>query len=142
MQEKAANPRLVESILRQIYYDPRHPAGFSSVHKLYQAARKRIKNLQTADVKKWLASQSTYVLHKSVKLRFPRRKVLVRGPKYQFQADLMDLQNRKCCDGICEYSRMFDINTLDSNLENLMVCATKNARPFTQFMNISHKKFF
>ncbi len=95
VQEKAANPRLVESILRQIYYDPRHPAGFSSVQKLYQAARKRIKNLQMADVKKWLASQSTYVLHKSVKLRFPRRKVLVRGPKYQFQADLMDLQNRK-----------------------------------------------
>ena len=54
----------------------------------------------------------------------------------------MDLQNRKCCDSICEFSRMFNINTLDCNLEKLMVCATKmHYHLCTQFMNtISHAK--
>ena len=54
----------------------------------------------------------------------------------------MDLQNRKCCDGISEFSRMFNINTSDCNLEKLMVCATKmHYHLRTQFMNtISHAK--
>ena len=90
-----ANPRILENILRSIYYDPRHPAGFSSVYRLYQAAVNKVKNLQIDDVRRWLSRQSTYILHKANRLRFPRRKVLVRGPKIQFQADLLDLQNRQ-----------------------------------------------
>ena len=41
-------------------------------------------------IKKWLSTQDTYTLHKPIRRRFPRRKVVVAGLKQQFQADLID----------------------------------------------------
>lgn len=95
VQQTEPNSRILENVLQKIYYDPRHNASFSSIADLYHAAKYKVRNLRKSDVKKWLSNQTTYILHKSTRNKFPRRKVLVKGPKYQFQADLLDMQNKK-----------------------------------------------
>ena len=89
VRQRPPNPRVLENVLQSIYYDPREAASFSSVSQLYNAGKAKIRNLRKSDVKKWLSSQMTYVLHKAARQKFPRRKVLVPRPKHQFQADLL-----------------------------------------------------
>ena len=81
----------METVLRDIYYDPSHPAGFASVDKLYLAGKKRIPNLKRAAVRTWLQNQDTYTLHKPSRRRYPRNRVIVYGIDEQWQADLVDL---------------------------------------------------
>lgn len=76
-------------ILNRIYYDVKNPASFSSPHALYKAAVQLDRRISQKDVEDWLATQPVYVRHKQTRTRFKRRKVLSRGPFYQFQADLM-----------------------------------------------------
>ena len=45
---------------------------------------------QNPKAKKWLLTQDAYTLHKPVRRHFPRRKIVVAGPKQQFQVDLID----------------------------------------------------
>ena len=47
--------------------------------------------LKPEQVKQWLESQDVYTLHKPVRYKFPRRKVVVAGPNQQWQADLIDV---------------------------------------------------
>lgn len=95
IRQPEPNTRILENVLQKIYYDPRHYASFSSVADLYHAAKNKVRNLKKIDVKNWLSKQTTYILHKSTRNKFPRRKVLVRGPKHQFQADLLDMQKKR-----------------------------------------------
>ncbi len=81
--------------LESIYYEPSHHASFSSPRKLYLAARKKFPFLTQQQVQKWLARQRTYALTRAVYRNFPRRKVLVRGLGYQYQADLLDMTIKK-----------------------------------------------
>jgi hypothetical protein len=79
----------MESILSDIYYDT--AAGYCGVKHLFQNARKKIPNLKLSDVKKWLASQPTYSVHKYARRTYPRNKVIVSGIDEQWQMDLVDL---------------------------------------------------
>ena len=78
------------SILKKMYTDLKHPAAFSSLRKLYSAAKKKKSDLTLKDVEEWLEGQRTYTIHRPIRLTFPRRKVLTRGIRYQYQADLVD----------------------------------------------------
>ena len=46
-------------------------------------------------VKQWLSEQDAYTLHKPVRIRFKRRRVIVGGRNHQWQADLVDLSKLK-----------------------------------------------
>lgn len=92
---RPANERLIKKVLHEIFYNPKDPASFSSPRVLYLAARGKIANLTEHDVRAWLAKQRTYALHKHSRTEFPRRKVLVPGPHYQYQADLLDMHNHR-----------------------------------------------
>ena len=72
--------------LASIYYDPKHPAGFSSVLKLSKAS-----GVSTAKVKEWLRKQSTYTLHRMAMKKYPTRKYTVHDIDVQWQADLADV---------------------------------------------------
>lgn len=87
-------PELARATLKEIYYNPRHEAGFSSPRKLYLAARKEVPYISQQQVRRWLASQRTYGLTKSVNKNFRRRKVIVRGLFHQYQADLLDMARK------------------------------------------------
>jgi hypothetical protein len=43
--------------LGKVYYDPKHPAGFSSVAKLAKASKTKKR-----DVEEWLSGQNTYTI--------------------------------------------------------------------------------
>ena len=76
--------------LHRVYYDINSPGSFGGVKRLQSATKSK-----RPDVKKWLSEQDTYTLHKPVRLRFPRRRTIVYGPKEQFQCDLIDMQKFK-----------------------------------------------
>ena len=65
------------------YYNEKKPGAFSGATAFQKAT-------QNPKAKKWLLTQDAYTLHKPVRRRFPRRKIIVAGPKQQFQADLID----------------------------------------------------
>lgn len=83
-------PRRYNALLSSIYENPRAPASFGSPYRLYKAAKLRDKNITLRDVYKWLSSRDAYTLHRDIKLRFPRRKILTRGIDYLWQGDLVD----------------------------------------------------
>ena len=83
-------PRRFNALLSGIYENPRAPASFSSPYRLYKAAKAKNDDITMKDVNKWLSSRDAYTLHRDVKLRFPRRKILTRGIDYLWQADLLD----------------------------------------------------
>ena len=96
--KKQSNKRVPISVyhhLQNIYFDPKHPAGFSSASKLFRFVKEKYTNVTLRDVKIWLAGQDAYTLHKPLRHRFKRRKTLSKGIDYQWQADLAFLINLK-----------------------------------------------
>lgn len=77
-----------DAILRRVYYDVGHPAGFASVAKLAAATGVSLK--ETAA---WLSSQDTYTLTKKVIRKFRRGRYLVHDIGALFQCDLVDMRN-------------------------------------------------
>lgn len=75
--------------INDIYYDVRHPAGYSSLDKLSQAMQCQ---MSKGDVRKWLQSQETYTLHKPVNRKIPRNKYILSNFNELWQADLSDLR--------------------------------------------------
>lgn len=86
MGSKNHNTRKVENLLKNVYYNIDHPASFSGVLKLSKATKVPIKK-----TKDWLATQDVYTLHKPVRYKFPRRKVLSYGIGDLVQCDLVDV---------------------------------------------------
>lgn len=70
----------------EVYYDPEEPGSFGGV----EALRRRAGGTRK-DAEKWLKKQDTYTLHRPVKKRFPRNKILVAGLDDQWSADLIDV---------------------------------------------------
>ena len=77
----------MNEILKSIYYDSKHPAGFSSIQKLSAAS-----GISEKKVKEWMKAQPTYTLHKMARKRYPTRKYIVHNIDEQWEADLADLQ--------------------------------------------------
>jgi hypothetical protein len=69
--------------LGTIYYDPKHPAGFSSVAKLVRSAK------SNKNVEEWLSGADTYTLHKPVRKRFPRNPYTVTNLDDTWEIDLL-----------------------------------------------------
>ena len=76
-----------DNLLKQIYYDANHPAGFGGANALARASGIKLK-----DVEKWLKSQSTYSLHKPARRRYSTRHYRISGMNHLWQADLADMQ--------------------------------------------------
>lgn len=82
----------VRTVLRSIYYDVKHPAGFSSKRKLFEAARLRVPGLTLAQVDEWLRGETVYTLHRPARHRFARNKTIAHSEGEWCQADLADMQ--------------------------------------------------
>lgn len=79
----------MDKVLNKIYHDISHPAGYSSVYKLYKAAKKQLPSLTIKKVKLWLSGQDAYTLHKPLKRKFKKRKTIASGLHTQWETDLM-----------------------------------------------------
>lgn len=84
----------MEQYLKKIWYDPRHPGSFAGATKLYEIVKKEgIYNIGLNRIKEFLQNQDAFSLQKKVRRRFKRRRVIVQGIDYQWEADLADVQN-------------------------------------------------
>jgi len=81
-----------EILLRSIYYDIGNPASFSSVEKLYQAARNKDPSITRGEVEEYLSAQNPYTLHRRVVRKFKRNPIVASHPEEMIQADLIDVQ--------------------------------------------------
>jgi Integrase core domain len=89
---------MADERLKEIFYDPAHPAAFSNLQQLYDATNKSISK---AVIKEWLQKQKTYTLHKPKRKRFPRNFYSVDNIADLWQADLI------CWETLAEYNDGF-----------------------------------
>ena len=85
----------MEKLLDAVYYDLNSPALYGGVNAVLREAKKQNPTVKLSDVKKYLAKQYVYSIHKPARRRFPRNKVIVPGPNYQHQIDLSDMVSLK-----------------------------------------------
>ena len=80
----------IDVILRAIYFNPENSGAYGGADALH---RQVIGVLSKKQVTDWLSGQDTYTLHKPIRRKFNRRRVLVGRVYQQWQADLVDLQS-------------------------------------------------
>jgi hypothetical protein len=69
---------MAEKYLSQINYDPESPASFGGVDSIYRAVKNEGKyEISRNKIRLWLQKQDTYTLHKTVRYRFRRNRVIV-----------------------------------------------------------------
>ena len=90
MVQSQRRPLRINALLKSIYTDLRHPASFSSPYTLFRATKQKNANILYKDVESWLETQPVYTKYRRIKVKYPRHKVLSRGLRYQYQADLVD----------------------------------------------------
>ena len=90
MVRSQRRPLRINALLKLIYTDLRHPASFSYPYTLFRAAKQKNPNILYKDVESWLETQPVYTKYRRIKVKYPHRKVLSRGLRYQYQADLVD----------------------------------------------------
>jgi transposase InsO family protein len=84
----------MEGYLKNIYFDPKHPASFSGADKLFKWVNEHSNHkVKKQDIKKWLEGVESYTLHRDLKRKFPRNKVDVSGIDEQWDCDLIDFTN-------------------------------------------------
>ena len=92
MSPTAANKDSLD-FLSDYYFNTKSPVAFTSQLALYREARKCYPSLIFHQVKTWLQSKDTNILHKPVRYNFPRNRVIVTGIDDQWQADLVDISS-------------------------------------------------
>ena len=75
--------------LDRVYCVPERVGSYGGVDALHRATGE----VPKGTAKPWLSEQDAYTLHKPVRCRFKRRRVVVGGQNQQWQADLVDVAN-------------------------------------------------
>lgn len=76
--------------LKQLYRDPALPGSFGGVNTLKRVLKGK-SNSKT--IKTWLEMKDSYTLHKPLRHKFSRNRVIVGELNEQFQTDLVDMQS-------------------------------------------------
>ena len=76
-----------------MYYDTNHSSGFGGVDAVYRAVQKEGVDISRKQIVRWLRQQPPYTLHKPIRRRFKRNRVIVGGIDHQWQADLVDVSS-------------------------------------------------
>ena len=80
-----------DETLLKIYTDPSNPASYGSIDKLYKASKIINNKINKNDVKKFLANNRAYTLHRQSKKNFIRRRIFSKHPKHIASTDLADM---------------------------------------------------
>lgn len=76
--------------LRNIFHDPKHPAGYSSPGVLWKAAEKKI---PIRNVRRYLEGENVYTLHSQLRRKFKRNVAYADVADDCWQCDLSDLRS-------------------------------------------------
>ena len=84
----------MDEYLSSVYYDPKRSGGLCGVDRLYDDVKKEGKfKISRNQIREWLMKQDTYTLHKTIRRRFKRNRVMVGEIDQQWQMDLADMQS-------------------------------------------------
>jgi transposase InsO family protein len=81
----------VDEELARVYYDVKDPASYGGVERLYERAQELKIPANRGRVRKFLAEQVAYQLHKPARHTFVRNQTVVADIDEQWQADLADM---------------------------------------------------
>ncbi|KAL3107735.1 hypothetical protein niasHT_012248 [Heterodera trifolii] len=83
----------IENVLERLYDDPKSPAAFAGVDRLWLEAKKELGNkIRKRDVKHYLEGHRTYTLMRPRRINFPRARTTSAGFMTDCQVDLADFQ--------------------------------------------------
>jgi hypothetical protein len=77
--------------LKEEYTDPSKPGSFSGKSTFIKELKKRNKKIDKKKVSEWLTSEDSYTLHKPIRKKYKRNKIIVSGIDDTWQADLNDM---------------------------------------------------
>ena len=78
----------VKGYLEKLYHNPKEPAAFSGVDKLYREVKRQgVHTVSKTQIKKFLQSQVDYTVQKQNRRKFKRRCVVVSYVGYQCDSD-------------------------------------------------------
>ena len=81
---------MAEEYLHDLYYYPESPASFGRAEAVYHATKEDGKFQPSCnEIRTWLRQQDTYTLHRPVRYRFKRNRVIVGGIDKEWEADLV-----------------------------------------------------
>ncbi|KAL3083561.1 hypothetical protein niasHT_039513 [Heterodera trifolii] len=84
----------IENVLERLYNDPKSPAAFAGVDRLWLEAKKELGNkIRKNDVKHYLEGHRTYTLMRPRRINFPRARTTAAGFMTDCQVDLADFQS-------------------------------------------------
>jgi hypothetical protein len=131
--------KTMEKVLREIYYQPVSPSGYTSQKKLYKAAKKRLPELTLNQVKSWWETQRIPSRFSQAKKKFTRSTFAVPYADHTYGADLADFTNlARFNDG---YKWMNVVQDLFSRkLKALIAQKTKTAKETAKGLDILFSK--
>lgn len=119
-------------VLRNIFYDTRHPAGFSTVPILAKAT-----GLPEGRVRAWLQGEEPYTMHRPVRKNFQRNAMQVFYPDDVWQADLVDMSSK--ADANDQFKFILTVIDVFSKMAFARALASKAADRVTEaFLDILH----
>ena len=99
-----------EEIIKNVFFNPKHAGSFGGVMTVYREVKKRDPTITLREVKDFLSGQNTYTLHKPLRKKFPRNKVVVQDVDKQWMADLADMTtHQKANDGFKYILTIIDV---------------------------------
>ncbi|XP_048246326.1 SCAN domain-containing protein 3-like [Haliotis rufescens] len=111
--------------LESYYFNPKSPGAYYGASKFQQSLKRRGKTVSVSKVKTELNKHDAYTLHKTVKRKFQRLRVLVNRIDQQWDVDLMDMSRYvKVNDGI-----RYVLIAIDILSRYLWVAPLKNKKP-------------
>lgn len=86
------NLKKKNDLIEKSYIKIDNPGSLGGVRKLYEQLKKKNKNIKYSDVENYISTQDEYSLHKPLKKKFARNKVLVFDIDDTWQIDLIDMK--------------------------------------------------
>ena len=92
------------------YYDLKKPSSYNGSNKFFKYLKERKSKKTLNQVQNWLKKQPDINLHKPLRKKFVRNKVIVYGIDYLWQADLVDVSSiAQYNNGICFLLTVIDV---------------------------------
>ncbi len=82
----------MDTLLDSIYYNTASPACYAGIDAVYREAKIDYPKIRRKDVVEYLHRQHSYTIHKPIRRKFRRNKVIAVGIDSHWQIDLCDMQ--------------------------------------------------
>lgn len=79
--------------LLQIYLSPKNSGSFGGINRFYRSERNKVSS--ASKTKELLETLDVYTVHKEIRKKFPRNRVILTNLQRQLQVDLADVKKYK-----------------------------------------------